>query len=113
MEDDYIIVGRGSAGYFIARRLAEDGDTSLLLDRGGEPAAGLPSITSRRIDNFGSPCNWANEYAPGQPSTARKVRRRVNNSTSDFANIAPLSFILAILTTQSAEIRSLCCSEEG
>jgi choline dehydrogenase len=62
---DYVIVGAGSGGCVVARRLLDNTDASvLLLEAGGSPdGVAIISDPSRWTENFGSQYAWAYSYA--------------------------------------------------
>jgi choline dehydrogenase len=64
---DYVVVGAGSAGCVVARRLADGTDATVLLLEAGGSDAGVESISHRPrwAENLGSPYDWACRYAPG------------------------------------------------
>lgn len=63
---DYIIVGGGSAGCVIARRLAENTEAEILLLEAGESDNGLDRINNplRWLENIGSPQDYLYQYKP-------------------------------------------------
>jgi len=73
---DYVIVGAGSAGCVVARRLVDGTDaTVLLLEAGGrgEDAASL-SNPPQWVENLGSPYDWAYHYEPNPHVAGRSIR---------------------------------------
>lgn len=63
---DYVIVGAGSAGCVIARRLIEASEASVLLIEAGGLGQDSEILRdpARWMENFGGPCDWAYRYAP-------------------------------------------------
>lgn len=63
---DYIIVGAGSAGSVIARRLTEDTEAKILVLEAGGSEAEIPGISDplRWQENFGSAIDWNYAYQP-------------------------------------------------
>ncbi|HEY2158142.1 MAG TPA: GMC family oxidoreductase N-terminal domain-containing protein [Isosphaeraceae bacterium] len=72
---DYVIVGAGSAGCVVARRLVDATDGTVLLLEAGGSDAGVESIASppRWAENFGSPYDWAYHYEPGSHVENRSI----------------------------------------
>jgi choline dehydrogenase len=72
---DYVIVGAGSAGCVVARRLVEATDATVLLLEAGGTDAGVESISNppRWAENLGSPYDWAYRYAPGPHVENRSI----------------------------------------
>ena len=63
---DYIIVGAGSAGCVIARRLSENKNARILILEAGESDEGLARISDplRWLENIGSPQDYLYQYQP-------------------------------------------------
>lgn len=63
---DYVIVGAGSAGCVIARRLVEGTNATILLVEAGGTGEGIPTISNpaRWVENIGSSHDWSYRYAP-------------------------------------------------
>src|SRR6516165_5232077 len=63
---DYVIVGAGSAGCVVARRLVDSTDANILLLEAGGPGEGVASLSSptRWVENLGSRYDWAYRYEP-------------------------------------------------
>ncbi|MET3981852.1 choline dehydrogenase-like flavoprotein [Mucilaginibacter sp. UYP25] len=66
LEYDYVIVGAGSAGCVIAKRLAESTDASILLLEAGEDDNGSDRIQNplRWLENIGSKQDYLYHYQP-------------------------------------------------
>src|SRR5882672_2174940 len=63
---DYEIVGAGSAGCVVTRRLIENTDATVLVLEAGGSAEGIASISNPALwtDNFGSQYDWDYAYEP-------------------------------------------------
>ncbi len=63
---DYIIVGAGSAGCVMARRLVDNTNASILLLEAGGSGDGIDSIENpmRWLENIGSPHDYLYQYQP-------------------------------------------------
>jgi choline dehydrogenase-like flavoprotein len=61
---DYVIVGAGSAGCVVARRLADSTDATVLFLEAGESGDGVASGANppQWPENFGSPYVHSNEF---------------------------------------------------
>lgn len=72
---DYVIVGAGSGGCAVARRLLDNTDaTILLLEAGGDPdGAASVSDPDRWTENFGSQYAWAYDCAPNPHIDGRVI----------------------------------------
>lgn len=70
---DFIVVGAGSAGCAVARRLVEAGAEVMLVEAGGD-GRGDPALTDpvRWIGLAGGPFDWGLAYAP-HPATLNRV----------------------------------------
>jgi choline dehydrogenase len=72
---DYIVVGAGSAGCAVARRLIDGSDASVLLIESGGLGQDVESLClpSRWVENFGSPFDRAYSYAPSAHVAHREI----------------------------------------
>src|SRR5262245_26034672 len=63
---DYVIVGAGSAGCVVSRRLVDGTDATVLLLEAGGPGDGVTSLSNppQWVENLGSPYDWAYRYEP-------------------------------------------------
>src|SRR5262249_59075063 len=63
---DYVIVGAGSAGCVVARRLLDGTDANVLLLEAGGPGEGVASLSNppQWVENLGSRYDWAYHYEP-------------------------------------------------
>src|SRR5499426_1305414 len=71
---DYVIVGAGSAGCVVARRLLDGTDATVLLLEAGGPGDGAASLLNppQWVENLGSPYDWAYRYEPS-PHVAHRA----------------------------------------
>ena len=71
---DYVIVGAGSAGCVVARRLLDGTDATVLLLEAGGPGDGAASLWNppQWVENLGSPYDWAYHYEPS-PHVAHRA----------------------------------------
>src|SRR5262245_43902961 len=72
---DYVVVGAGSAGCVVARRLLDGTNATVLLLEAGGSADGVPSITDPRqwVENLGSRYDWAYHYEPSPHVDQRSI----------------------------------------
>jgi len=72
---DYVIVGAGSAGCVVARRLVDGTDATVLLLEAGGTGEGVASLSSppQWVENLGSPYDWAYRYEPSPHVAGRSI----------------------------------------
>jgi choline dehydrogenase len=72
---DYVIVGAGSAGCVVARRLLDCTDATVLLIEAGGPGYGVASFSNpaQWIQNIGSVYDWAYRYEPSPHVAGRSI----------------------------------------
>ncbi len=72
---DYIIVGAGSAGCVIARRLIDGTEASVLLLEAGGTDEGIASIAnpSQWVENIGAAHDWNYTYSPSPHTDDRSI----------------------------------------
>jgi choline dehydrogenase len=72
---DYVIVGAGSAGCVVARRLVDGTGASVLLLEAGGPGEGVASLSNppQWVENLGSPYDWAYRYEPSPHVAGRSI----------------------------------------
>src|SRR5262245_37470019 len=72
---DYVIVGAGSAGCVVARRLLDGTTATVLLLEAGGSDEGVNSISNppQWVENIGSPYDWAYRYEPSPHVDHRSI----------------------------------------
>src|SRR6516162_8030194 len=72
---DYVIVGAGSAGCVVARRLVDGTDATVLLLEAGAAGEGVASLSNppQWVENLGSPYDWAYRYDPSPHVAGRSI----------------------------------------
>src|SRR5262249_7986586 len=72
---DYVIVGAGSAGCVVARRLLDGTDAKVLLLEAGGSDEGVESISTppQWVENIGSRYDWAYRYEPSPHVDGRSI----------------------------------------
>jgi choline dehydrogenase len=72
---DYVIVGAGSAGCVVARRLVDGSDATVLLLEAGGPGEDAASLSNppQWVENLGSPYDWAYRYEPSPHVAGRSI----------------------------------------
>jgi choline dehydrogenase len=72
---DYVIVGAGSAGCVVARRLVDGTDATVLLLEAGGPGEVVASLSNppQWVENIGSAYDWAYRYEPSPHVADRAI----------------------------------------
>ena len=72
---DYVIVGAGSAGCVVARRLVDGTDATVLLLEAGGSDEGVQSISNppQWLENLGSTYDWGYRYEPSPHVAHRSI----------------------------------------
>src|SRR5262245_56373159 len=72
---DYVIVGAGSAGCVVARRLLDGTDATVLLLEAGGPGEDVASLSNppQWVENLGSRYDWAYHYEPSPHLAGRSI----------------------------------------
>src|SRR5262245_3537967 len=72
---DYVIVGAGSAGCVVARRLLDATDATVLLLEVGGPVDDVESLSNppQWVENIGSRYDWAYRYEPSPHVAGRSI----------------------------------------
>jgi choline dehydrogenase len=72
---DYVIVGAGSAGCVVARRLVDGTDATVLLLEAGGPGERVASLSNppQWVENLGSRYDWAYRYEPSPHVAGRAL----------------------------------------
>src|SRR5215813_9861966 len=72
---DYVIVGAGSAGCVVARRLVDGTDATVLLLEAGGPGEDAASLSNppQWVENLGSRYDWAYHYEPSPHVAGRSI----------------------------------------
>src|SRR5262245_24241415 len=79
---DYVIVGAGSAGCVVARRLLDGTDATVLLLEAGGPVEDIKSLSNppQWIENIGSRYDWSYHYEPSPLVDQDRKSTRLNSS---------------------------------
>jgi choline dehydrogenase len=88
---DHVIVGAGSAGCVVARRLLDGTDATVLLLEAGGSDEGVQSISNppQWIENIGSPYDWGYRYEPSPHVDHRSIPWRWARCSADRAASMP------------------------
>jgi len=72
---DFVIVGAGSAGCVVARRLLDGTDATVLVLEAGGSGEGVASLSNppQWVENLGSPYDWAYGYEPSPHVAGRSI----------------------------------------
>jgi choline dehydrogenase len=72
---DYVIVGAGSAGCVVARRLLDGTDATVVLLEAGGPGEDVASLSNppQWVENIGSRYDWAYHYDPSPHVADRSI----------------------------------------
>jgi choline dehydrogenase len=92
---DYIIVGAGSAGCVVARRLLDGTDASVLLLEAGGSDEGVASISNpmQWPENIGSPFDWAYNYKPSPNVAGRTIHLALGKVLGGSGSINALGWV--------------------
>ncbi|GLZ47730.1 GMC oxidoreductase [Actinomycetospora sp. NBRC 106375] len=72
---DYVVVGAGTAGCVVARRLLERTGATVVVVEAGGPPEGIASSgdPARWVENIGAPHDWAYSYGPEEHLDGRTL----------------------------------------
>src|SRR5262244_2771750 len=72
---DYVIVGAGSSGCVVARRLLDGTDATVLLLEAGAPVEDVKSLSNppQSVENIGSRYDWSSRYEPSPHVDHRSI----------------------------------------
>ena len=82
---DYVIVGAGSAGCVVARRLIDGSDATVLLLEAGGPDDGRASLSNppQWVENIGSAYDWTYRYEPSPHVDHRAISLSLGRCSAD------------------------------
>jgi choline dehydrogenase len=92
---DYVIVGAGSAGCVVARRLLDGTNATVLLLEAGGSEDGVQSMSnpSQWVKNIGSPYDWAYRYEPSPDVDHRSIHLALGKVLGGSGSINALAWV--------------------